>query len=72
MQELLRRRTDRLGLDLVDESVGDADVAIVEQLADDQFVELLAVLQAHFGSIHPGQGEDNSLPAARESRWMKG
>lgn len=70
MQELLWGRTDRLRLDLIDEAVSNADVAIVEQLANDQLVELLAVLQAHFGPVHLGEEEHNFSPAARENKWM--
>lgn len=61
MQELLRGCTHRLGLDLVDEAIGDANVTVVQQLANDQLVELLAVLQTHFGSVHFAE-EDDSFP----------
>ena len=44
MQELLRGCTHRLRLDLIDEAIGNADIAIIEQLANDQLVQLLAVL----------------------------
>lgn len=60
MQELLGGCAHRLGLDLVDEAIGDANIAVVEQLANDQLVELLAVLQAHFGSVHFAQ--EDSFP----------
>ena len=69
MQELLRGCTDRLRLDFIDEAISNADVAVIEQLANDQLVELLAILQAHFGSVHLGEEEDN-FPASckRENR----
>lgn len=66
MQELLRRCAHRLGLDLIDEAIGDADVTIVEQLANDQLVELLAVLQTHFGSVH--FAEEDSFPDCCKSK----
>lgn len=68
MQELLWGRTDRLRLDLVDEAVGNADVAVIQQLANDQLVELLAVLQAHFGSVHLEDGEDNFPVSCKRKR----
>lgn len=71
MQELLRGRTHGLRLDLIDEPVSNADVAVVEQLADDQLVELLPVLQAHFGSVHLGE-EGNSFSASCKKRKQVG
>lgn len=70
MQELLRGRADRLRLDLIDEAVSNADVAVVEQLANDQLVELLAVPQAHFSPVHLEAVEDNFPAAARGNKWM--
>ena len=67
MQELLRGCTHRLRLDLIDEAIGNADIAIIEQLANDQLVQLLADLQAHFGSVHLAEEEDN-FPASCKKR----
>lgn len=71
MQELLRGCTNRLRLDFINEAISNADVAVVEQLANDQLVELLAVLQAHFGSVHLGEEEDNFLASCkmRKQGW---
>lgn len=59
MQELLRGGAHRLGLDLIDEAIGDTNVTVVEQLANDQLVELLPVLQTHFGSVHFAEEYDS-------------
>ena len=73
MQELLRGCTHRLRLDFIDEAIGNADIAVIEQLANDQLVELLAVLQAYFGSVHLGEEEDNvSASCKRKQVIMKG
>lgn len=71
MQQLLRGRTNRLRLDFINEAISNADVAIIEQLANDQLVELLAVLQAHFGSVHLGEEEANLLAGCkmRKEGW---
>lgn len=74
MQELLRGCTHRLRLDLIDEAIGNADIAIIEQLANDQLVQLLAILQAHFGSVHLGEEEDNFSSSCKKRKQviMKG
>ena len=74
MQELLRGCTHRLRLDFIDEAIGNADIAVIEQLANDQLVELLAVLQAHFGSVHLGEEEDNFSASCKKRKQviMKG
>lgn len=68
MQELLWGRTNRLRLDFIDEAISNADEAIIEQLANDQLVKLLAVLQAHFGSVHRGEEENNFSASCKEKR----
>lgn len=52
LHQLLRRRHHVGGLHLIDEGVGDVGVAVVEQLADDQLVQVLPVLQRGLGSVH--------------------
>ncbi len=52
LHELLRWRHDALRFDLTDETVGDAGVSIIEQLAYDELVQVLPVLQSRFGTIH--------------------
>lgn len=72
MQELLRGCAHRLGLDFIDEAISNADITIIEQLANDQLVELLAVLQTHFGSVH--FAEEDGFPdcCKRKEALMKG
>lgn len=66
LHELLRGRHNALWLHLIDETVGDASVSIVEQLADDKLVQVLSVLQSRFGTKHvgplsPKPGRDNCV-----------
>lgn len=62
LHQLLGRRHDALRLHLIDEVVGDVGVAVVEQLADDEPVQVLSVLQCRLRTIHSG-----SLP---QRRWL--
>jgi len=43
-----------LWFNLIDETVGDISVSIVEQLAYDEFIQVLSVFQSQFGTIHVG------------------
>lgn len=72
MQELLWGCTNRLRLDFIDEAISNADEAIIEQLANDQLVKLLAILQAHFGSVHLGEEENNFSGSCKKRKKMDG
>lgn len=66
LHELLGGRHHTLWFHLIDEAVGDVGVAVIEQLADDQLVQLLAVLQRWFLAIHVEQEQPgtNTLTTA--------
>lgn len=55
LHQLFGGRHDVLWLHLVDEAVGDAGVSIMEQLADDEAVQVLSVLQGRLWTVHAGQ-----------------
>lgn len=54
LHQLLRRRHHILWFDLANETVSDVGVSIIEQLADDELVQVLSVLQGWLGTIHVG------------------
>lgn len=56
LHQLLRGRHDTLRFDFINETVSDVGVSIVEQLADDELVQVLPVLQSWFRTIHDGSG----------------
>ena len=56
LHQLLRGRHHVLRLHLIDQIVGDTRVSVIEQLADDQLVQVLSVLQSGFGTEHGGSG----------------
>lgn len=64
LHELLGGRHHDLWLHLIAEAVGDIGVAVIEQLADDQLVQLLAVLQRWFLAIHVEQTGRRTLTTA--------
>lgn len=63
LHELLRWRHHTLRLNFTDETVGDVSVAIVQQLAYYQSVQVLSVFQSWFRSKHvdrePGSSNQN-------------
>lgn len=56
LHQLLRRRHHALWFDLINETVGDVGVSIIEELANDELVQVLPVLQSWFRTIHAGSG----------------
>lgn len=64
LHELLGGRHHNLWLHLIAEAVGDVGVAVIEQLADDQLVQLLTVLQRWFLAIHVEQTGRRTLTTA--------
>lgn len=56
LHQLLGGRHHALRLHLVHEAVGDVGVSVIEELADDEPVQVLPVLQSWFGSIHDASG----------------
>lgn len=74
LHQLFRWRHHSLWLDLIDKIVGDVDVAIVEELAYDELVQMLTVFQSWFWTIHPGSRwlqQMSTLGALKEDFFVK-
>lgn len=70
LHELFRRRHHSGRLDLVDEAVGDVGVSIIQQLANDEPVKMLAVFQRGLWAVHLQRWCLQKMPSSRVSQRL--